>query len=253
MTGDFTHAGYRRLIESLLGRGYKVRGFSDAEPDAPHLILRHDIDLSIDAALPIAEIERELGVSATFFVLLRTEFYNPFSGEGLAGLRRLAALGHDIGLHFDAALYDDEPEALDQAAAAECDALEAFLQRPVTMISFHRPARNLLGYEAPLAGRRHAYEPRYFSEMGYCSDSRGGWHHGHPLEHEAVAAGRALQLLTHPEWWSAAPEHPGDRLARFLGERAAFLERELAGHCTIEGRQAAGAKNECETEGGASG
>ena len=62
---------------------------------------------------------------------------------------------------------------------------------PVTMVSFHRPAPELLGHAAPLGGRAHAYQPRFFSDMGYCSDSRGRWGHGHPLEHPAVAEGRA--------------------------------------------------------------
>ena len=34
--------------------------------------------MSIDAAIPIAEVEQALGVNATYFVLLRSEMYNHF-------------------------------------------------------------------------------------------------------------------------------------------------------------------------------
>ena len=65
----FTPAAYRDLLESLLARGYSVRGYADADPGQRHLILRHDIDMSLDAALPIAEIENALGLKAHYFVL----------------------------------------------------------------------------------------------------------------------------------------------------------------------------------------
>ncbi len=230
----FTRDGYRQLVAGLLDRGYAVRGYAEAEPAARHLILRHDLDMSIQAAVRVAEVERELGAAATYFVLLRTEMYNPFSGRGLDGLRRIMALGHDIGLHLDAALYGTARAEIEAAAERECAALEALLDAPVRTISFHRPAPALLGLEGTLAGRRHAYEPRFFSEMGYCSDSRGAWEHGHPFDHEAVADGRALQLLTHPIWWTgAAADAPQDKLDRFVEDRDALLRAELARNCEV--------------------
>ncbi len=233
MSGDFGPDRYRGLIGEFLSRGYKVRGFAEAEPGRRDLILRHDIDMSLDAALPMAEIERDLGVAASYFVLLRSELYNPYSGAGLAAVNRLAALGHEIGLHLDASLYDDDPAALQAAAERECAVLERLVERPVTTISLHRPARSLRGMADPLAGRRHAYQPRYFEDMGYCSDSRGAWHHGQPLEHPAVAEGRALQLLTHPIWWQGPPAEPKDRLDRFVEARLDMVDKELAAHCEV--------------------
>ena len=171
MSTDFSPVAYRSLLAALLDRGYDVRGYADAVPDQRHLILRHDIDLSLDAALPIAEIERALGLKAHYFVLVRTELYNLFSAAGRDALRRLTALGHDIGLHLDASLYDNATAMLGKAAEEECAVLAAATGAPVTVISFHRPAQALLGYPDTLAGRVHAYQPRFFTQMGYCSDS----------------------------------------------------------------------------------
>ena len=220
MSTDFSPVAYRSLLAALLDRGYDVRGYADAVPDQRHLILRHDIDLSLDAALPIAEIERALGLKAHYFVLVRTELYNLFSAAGRDALRRLTALGHDIGLHLDASLYENATAMLGKAAEEECAVLAAATGAPVTVISFHRPAQALLGYPDTLAGRVHAYQPRFFTQMGYCSDSRGAWHYGHPLDHAAVREGRALQLLTHPVWWIRRRRARRRRQARPLLGRA---------------------------------
>lgn len=228
---SFSIAGYTALVRALLARGYAVRGFADAEPEARHLILRHDIDMSLEAAVPIAEAEAALGAKAVYFVLVRSELYNPFAPDGVVALARIASLGHEIGLHFDAALYPET--ALEAAAARECTVLETLLERPVHTISFHRPHPSLLGRAGTLASRRHAYEPHFFRDMGYCSDSRGGWYRGHPLAHEAVAAGRALQLLTHPIWWQDPPAPPAARLDALLDTRVDALDRALANHCDV--------------------
>lgn len=227
---DFSRDAYAALLDQFVARGYEVRGYADTLADAPHLILRHDLDMSIQAARPIAEIEAERGMKAHYFVLLRTEMYNPWSARGRTGLAAIAAAGHDIGLHLDASLYPGSLEALDEACGTECDALAQILGRPVTMVSLHRPHSSLLGLKSSLGGRPHSYQPRFFSDIGYCSDSRGAWHHGHPIEHPAVAEGRALQLLTHPIWWSA----DGDaisKLDRFVDDRDALIRAELAANC----------------------
>ncbi len=227
MTQVFCIDSYRALLDGFAGRGYTARPFAEAEPGRRDLILRHDLDVSLEAALPVAEAERQAGVSATYFVLTRSEFYNPYSEAGSRALARLLSLGHEIGLHLDASLYGDEA-ALEEGAEREVSVLEMIAGREVSMISFHRPGEQLLGLDRRLAGRAHAYEPRFFTDMGYCSDSRGGWRHGAPLEHAAVAEDRALQLLTHPIWWRDPPAEPAARLTRFLNERMRVLDEELA-------------------------
>jgi len=229
---DFTLAGYRALVENLVGRGYLVVGYGEADPAARHLILRHDLDMSLEAALRIASIEAELAIKASYFVLLRTEMYNPWSKQGQKHLHRIMGFGHEIGLHLDCSLYPDDPDALDRAAIEECRTLEAVTGTSVKTVSFHRPAAQLLGWAEQIGGRRHTYQPRFYSDMGYCSDSRGAWRHGHPLDHPAMVEGRAVQLLTHPIWWNrAAPLDPVATLDRFRDERDGVLAAALSANC----------------------
>ncbi len=87
-------------------------------------------------------------------------------------------------------------------------------------------------YSEPLAGRLHGYQPRFFTNMGYCSDSEGRFRFHHPLEHPAVQAGFGLQLVIHPIWWCAGEEDgPLAKLERFLSERAQTVADEMAANC----------------------
>jgi len=229
---EFSLRGYRDLMTALIGRGYSVRGFVDAEPDKRHLIVRHDIDMSLDSAAALAEVEQELDVRSIYFVLLRSGLYNPFSAAGIARLKQILAAGHEVGLHFDASLYPEDRASLESACQRECERLEEQLGCAVEVVSFHRPTELLIGAEGLFAGRTHAYEPRFISEMGYCADSRGDWHHGHPLEHDAIASHRALQLLTHPIWWDAQPgESVVARLDRLVVENMEAYRSELSENC----------------------
>jgi hypothetical protein len=224
----FTADAYCRLVGDMLARGYELRDFHECSPDLRHLVMRHDIDQSIPVARALADLESEAGWRSTWFVLVRTEMYNPFSREATRHLRAMIAAGHEIGLHLDATYYDGDAER-DAGCLVECRMLEDMLGAPVRMVSFHRPARELIGSDRPIGGRPHTYMPRYARDMGYCSDSRGLWRHGHPSQHAAVRDGRALQLLTHAVWWIGPDDRDAlGRLRDVLNERHRALDVELA-------------------------
>src|ERR671924_2223230 len=93
---DLTH--YRELLEGAKAGGYRF-GFFDAEPQAGDLLLRHDVDLSLDAALRLAELEARAEAQSTYFLMTRSVFYNLASPEGERARARLRELGHRVGLH----------------------------------------------------------------------------------------------------------------------------------------------------------
>src|ERR1700687_4480615 len=101
----FSRAGYRRLVEAFLHAGYRPATFDDVRRECRDVILRHDVDVSLEAAVNIAEIEREMGVQATYFAMISNSFYNIHSYEGRRSLARLRELGHHVGLHFDTTHY----------------------------------------------------------------------------------------------------------------------------------------------------
>jgi hypothetical protein len=223
---------FGETIAAFLDQGYTMVNFADLRAAKRHLVLRHDIDFDLQVAAKMAEFEAEKGIRATYFVLLRTEFYNVFSQSAVLALGRIAASGHDIGLHFDAALYQGDEAELIRAAQEECQILSQAVHREIGALSFHRPHPDILGREIEFDGVLNAYNRRFFEDIGYCSDSKGAWHHGPPLNHEAVAGGRALQLLTHPIWWvDRDGSDAQDTVARFLNRHQHDLAQEAGAHC----------------------
>ena len=103
MNCTFDLAHYRELVRAAQFGGYRFAGF-DRPPQAGDLILRHDVDLSLDAALTVAEVEAEEGAWSTWFLMTRSVFYNLASKDGERAIARLRELGHRVAHH---AVYPD--------------------------------------------------------------------------------------------------------------------------------------------------
>ena len=170
---------YRNLLEAIAAGGYRYAWFGDG-PEPGQLFLRHDVDLTLDAALRMAELEASLGVTATYFLMTESVFYNLASSEGVEVIARLRELGHRVGLHavYPNATLDDRFE-------------------PV--VAWHNPEPEYMS--APIPGAINVMEEQYFSPATYRSDSNQRWRMGDPREELAGGGFRWLQLLVHPEIW----------------------------------------------------
>jgi len=225
---DFTEAGYRALVTLAKSR-YEFRSFADASAMSDGVLWRHDIDMSVHRALALAKIEHEEGARATYFAYLHSTFYNALEAGIVSRLREIAALGHDIGLHFDPQFHRLTPSdsvALERAVSAERDLVAGIVGAPIAAVSFHDP--DVAGFASMasdrLAGLVNAYGPAIRDGFTYCSDSNGYWRFT-PLGEVLEAGHRKLHVLTHPEWWVPEPMTPRDRVARAIDGRAAATAR----------------------------
>ena len=228
----FSRAGYRRLVEGFLGAGYQPATFESVRQDCPDVILRHDVDVSLEAAVEIGEIERDMGVQATYFVMISNSFYNIHSYEGRRSLARLCDLGHHVGLHFDTTHYANGDGGGDFAGAIEHEfrVLAAVIGEPIGIISFHNPVPELVNRERSEGFPAHTYEPRFFRDLTYVADSGGEWRFGGPFERPGFREGRAIHLLTHPIWWMHDEPDPDtvSTLKRYITAHMAQLDESLA-------------------------
>jgi hypothetical protein len=192
---DLDH--YRELLEAAQSGGYRFALFEGA-PAEGDLLLRHDVDLSLDAALRMAELEAEADAQATYFLMTGSVFYNLSSPEGERALARLRELGHRVGLH---------------AVYPRVDLDERF--DPV--IAWHNPDPEYMS--APVENAINVMQPPWFDPEGYRSDSNQRWRSGCPHEELRSGAFSWLQLLTHPEIWV----YPGTRMGETM---RAMLEEE---------------------------
>ena len=139
---DFTYDSYRALLQTLKTNGYRFCFFDECD-NGKKCILRHDIDFDIKKSLELARIENKLGAKSTFFVLLKTNFYNPISKSSIDMLKEIVKLGHCIGLHFDEKSYDDNCDVV-RLIKTESDILEKALGFPIRCVSMHRPSKKTL-------------------------------------------------------------------------------------------------------------
>jgi len=75
MKCDFTLEHYKEIIANALSAGYKFSGFHEPATNM-QVYLRHDVDVSIDMVLRMAQIDADIGVKSTFFVLPNSPTYN---------------------------------------------------------------------------------------------------------------------------------------------------------------------------------
>jgi hypothetical protein len=208
---SFSLEHYRELLEAAGEGGYRWSAFG-REPEPGDLLLRHDVDLSLNAALQMAELEAELGARATYFLMTQSVFYNLGSSEGRRALNRLRELEHGVGLH---AVWPN----------VELD------DRFDPVVAWHNPNPDYM--TEPVDGAVNAMQPPFFDPGCYRSDSNQRWRHGCP--HEELRAGRFewLQLLIHPEIWVYAGETMSETMESLLdAERA--RRRELLAEDRID-------------------
>jgi hypothetical protein len=203
MSCDFSLEHYGELLDVAKRGGYGF-AFFDHEPQNGDLFLRHDVDLSLDAALRMAELEAAAEAPATYFLMTQSVFYNLSSSEGVRAINRLRELGHGIGLH---AVWP----------GAELD------DRFDPVLAWHNPEPDYMSQ--PVDGFVNVMQPPYFDPDRYRSDSNQSWRHGCP--HESLARGDFawLQLLIHPEIWVYPGSSMGETMRSMLdAERERRLE-----------------------------
>lgn len=222
---EFTEREYARLI-ALARERWRFIGFPEALTESDNVILwRHDIDFSPQRALRLARIEHELGVSATYFVLLNGDFYNPLERSTLAVLKKIRELGHFLALHFDAAAHvgtSAGDSALTRALALDRSILEGYLMVKIETFSYHNPDTVAGGVseEDEVEGMLNVYSPGIRTRFSYVSDSNGFWRHRRLADVLARGDETKLHVLTHPEWWTPEPMSPRDRVSRCIDGRA---------------------------------
>jgi hypothetical protein len=200
---DFSLSHYRELLRAARDGGYRWAGF-DAPPAAGHLILRHDVDLSLEGALAVAEVEADEGAWSTWFLMTRSVFYNLTSSEGERAIERLRSLGHRVAHHAVWPYVD-----LD----ARFDAV----------VAWHNPDPEYM--REPIAGAVNVMAAPFFDPDHYRSDSNQHWRHGCPHEELASGSFEWLQLLTHPEIWAFDGATMRESMESMLdAEREARLE-----------------------------
>lgn len=178
------------------------------------LILRHDVDFSLDYALELAKKESNNEIKSTYFILLHGEYYNPFDKKNTKIIREISNLGHEIGLHYDTSFFSESSKKEIESIRDEIKVLEMITKREITSISQHIPSETR-GIFTNLkdVGLIDSRDPEITKHVKYISDSGHFWREGCMCKH--IKNFDRLQILTHPIWWVSNSDTRENALSEF--------------------------------------
>lgn len=189
---DFTYKHYKNILTEAK-QHHKITSFEgykrlDAEK---FILLRHDIDFSLDVTLTMAKLEHSLDIHSTYFILMHSPFYNIFTEDNRNKLLELVGMGHDIGLHYDARLGTSIIEK-------QIEMLGSYMNKKISAISKHNPFGIKVDIQ-PIDNIMNAYATEYTKKIKYISDSSQIWREGCLCQN--IDKYDRMQVLVHPEWW----------------------------------------------------
>ncbi|AZZ91667.1 hypothetical protein EUZ85_13380 [Hahella sp. KA22] len=222
MSEDFTERKYAEVLEVALSR-FHFQLIKDDSFEERVAVWRHDIDFSPSRALALAKIEKQLGVKSTYYVQPSSLFYSVFDPKTIDQLRRIHELGHDLGLHFDPSIYQEQN--LEEAIQIEANVIVALIGCEVASFSLHNPSTyDANSFErAVIGGMKNASYTVFRNRFNYCSDSNGIWRFTPLLEVLRDDAIDSVYVLTHPVWWQKTDMSPRDKVLRSLDGRTSYL------------------------------
>ncbi len=225
----FTHAHYREVLAEA-ARDYAFISFEEAAGEgAPdrYVLLRHDVDFSLENALPLAEREAELGIRATYFVLPHGP-YNLLGPPSFGQLRRILDLGHHLGVHYDVGFYAAHGLAPRESLLAEARLLEERFSTRVAVAAEHNPGLVPRPTGLTTEPLHDAYAPRFRSDIRYLSDSCQFWREGCFCHVLGERQAPRIQVLVHPLWWSETGGAADEAVLALTRARVAWAQGDEA-------------------------
>jgi len=219
---------YDNLIKRLVNSGLKPTTNWNEKLDTNSLLLRHDVDFSIEFAHQMAQGENKLKICSTFFFMITSNLYNPFSEHNQKLIKEIADMGHKISIHFVPAAHEGLEEF-----AYEKSVFENIFKKKVDIASVHQPGVFLNKNNITLSGTPQTYQDIFFKKMRYISDSKG--RDIFPLINNYLEEPRkiGLHLLIHPIWWMGLGNNPTKIINAWRNQNSNFVTSEIRNNCKV--------------------
>jgi hypothetical protein len=196
----FTLDHYLECLSLADCNDYKIIPVSDyfkLQKDEKAILLRHDVDFSLDYAYEMASMEHAIGYAATYYVLLHSPCYNALSPNSMDAIKAIHGLGHEIGLQVDSRYHLN----------ADLETLSEIVGGPVNTYAKHYyTITEDIKIPFLVDSRNPGINAKYISESGR------NWREGCLCQH--INKHDRLQVLTHPIWWTTETENRDDAVTR---------------------------------------
>jgi len=206
----FTFADYTKSLKIALTQFDRLTSAAQLldQPSATRnegslLFMRHDCERDLNKALKMAQIERQLGISSSYYVRVHSEYYNLLLPHDRNIVRSIAELGHEIGLHYEPKFYADDGLTFMEGIQQDLTILRYILgpDIPLRTMSPHQPTLSPPDFvQLEQQGLVDVYAHPDFKPLKYYSDSGMCWRE--KSLRQAVESEFRCQFLIHPDFWN---------------------------------------------------
>jgi hypothetical protein len=237
----FTLDNYQKLLELAIANQFRFISFTDNfVEEKKDVIWRHDVEFSPDIALKMAKMENNLGIKATYFFQIHSEFYNILEKYFSNILLEIKSLGHYIGLHFDPHYYNIQKEIeLNKYIRLDKEYFEKVFNIKLEVFSFHNTNPFILNCENfRYGGLINVYSSFFKTNFKYCADSTGFWRYEILNEVLKDSKVRHLQVLIHDAMWTEDEVlSPRQRVMKSIQNNADRIKRQYDKILSLFGAQ----------------
>jgi len=177
--------------------------FSKLKRKNKFILLRHDVDFSLDHALVLAKEEAKRSIFSTYFILLNDTLYNAFSDEGIEKIQMISRLGHEIGLHYNTNIFNKIKSSSISQIILESKMLSNIIGKKIISVAQHNPTITQKIKTKINSQFIDARNEMIAKTTTFLSDSLQNWRNGCMCRH--VDKIDRMQISTHPIWWSKNP------------------------------------------------
>lgn len=209
------------MLTEALNLGFSFQTFSSYldSPLEKVILIRHDVDVSLEWALEMAHVEYELGICTTYFVRVHSTRYNLFDRYNYWRLHELKNKHFEVGMHQEVVNFAKTSNEAIILLKREKRVIESILGCDVNGVATHIPSHNLLSITPEILSQTGFYYVAdgevFNSNAIFVSDSNNHWKK-YSFKEALLNSDKILANI-HPVWWVGEIED-AESLIKFLRE-----------------------------------
>ncbi len=235
----FSFEDYKNIIRIIKSTD-RYMDYHKALTSDKFILMRHDVEYSVERAYELAKVESSMDFTSTFFFQWTNNSYNILSRKNKDLIKDMHERGHTIGLHFALNGMTDM-EQIRKQIAKEIDILNSMFEFKIDTFSIHRPSKDVLRENIKLPGIINAYQDEFFTfaenvtentpvSVKYLSDANHIWRYGYPDE-KNILENDKVQILTHPFAWCKKGYDNFDNYKSLIKEKYVELVNSVDNEC----------------------
>jgi hypothetical protein len=252
----FSYAEYTEIIHLIKATGLAT-DYRQALTSDRFIIMRHDVEFSVERAFALSRLEDSLDFTADYFFQWTNNNYNILSRRHMEMIRDMSARGHRIGLHFALNGRTDIDE-IRQQIRKEMDILSEMMGLSVKHFSIHRPSAEVLQANIKYPDIINAYQDEFFTfapdainnphlKVKYLSDANHLWRYGYP-DKATIGNYDKIQILTHPFAWTEKGYDNFHNYKSLIGEKSREMIDSIDKECKDFAEYREYFMNKCEED-----